>query len=107
MAEYIEREAVLKIIADNCPHDKSGYNTEEEMGAGAACYYIRKAVETVPTADVVPKSKGKWKPYKDHFTNRQVGWICTNCSSVISDVSNGDTDYCPHCGAVMETEEET
>jgi hypothetical protein len=53
MAEYIEREAVLKIIGDNCPRDKCGYNTEEEMGAGAACYYIRKDVEKIPTADVV------------------------------------------------------
>ena len=57
MAEYIEREAVLKIIGDNCPHDKCGYNTEEEMGAGAACYYIGKDVENIPAADVVPKSE--------------------------------------------------
>lgn len=57
MAEYVEREAVLKIIADNCPHDKGGYNTEEEMGAGAACYYIRKDVEKIHTADVIPKSE--------------------------------------------------
>ena len=57
MTEYIEREAVLKIIGDNCPHDKGGYNTEEEMGAGAACYYIMKDVENIPTADVVPKSE--------------------------------------------------
>ena len=57
MAEYIEREAVLKIIADNCPHDKGGYNTEEEMGAGVACFYIIKGVENIPTADVAPKSE--------------------------------------------------
>lgn len=57
MAEYIEREAVLKIIDDNCPHDKGGYNTEEEMGAGAACYYIRKAVNDIPTADAAPRAE--------------------------------------------------
>lgn len=57
MDEYIERKAVLKIIADNCPHDKGGYNTEEEMGAGAACYYIRKDVDNIPAADVVSKSE--------------------------------------------------
>ena len=57
MVEYIECEAVLKIIGDNCPHDKGGYNTEEEMGAGVACYYIRKDVDNIPTADVVPKSE--------------------------------------------------
>lgn len=53
MTEYIEREAVLKIIDDNCPKDKGGYNTEEEIGAGVACCYIRKAVENIPTDDVV------------------------------------------------------
>ena len=57
MAQYIVREAVLKIIGDNCPHDKGGYNTEEEMGAGAACSYVMKDVENIPTADVVPKSE--------------------------------------------------
>lgn len=57
MAEHIEREAVLKIIGDNCPHDKGGYNTEEEMGAGAACYYIMKDVKNIPTADVVPRAE--------------------------------------------------
>ena len=74
MTEYIEREAVLKIVADNCPHDKGGYNTEEEMGAGAACCFIRKAVETVPAADVVPKvefeaMRGAANSYKMHYEN--------------------------------------
>ena len=68
MAEYIEREAVLKIIADNCPHDKCGCNTEEEMGAGAACYYIRKDVDNIPDADVVPKSEvEKWKEINEQL----------------------------------------
>lgn len=67
---------------------------------------ILRIINAQPTADVVPKSNGKWKPYKDYFTHRQIGWICSNCTSVIHDVSNGDTDYCPHCGAVMETERE-
>lgn len=45
---------------------------------------------------------GQWKPYYDHFTKRQVGWICTNCSGVQTDLSNGDTNYCPECGAKMD-----
>jgi hypothetical protein len=45
---------------------------------------------------------GVWHKYHDFFTKRQVGWICTNCSAVISDVSNGDTPFCPHCGAMMD-----
>jgi rubrerythrin len=49
---------------------------------------------------------GLWHKYHDHFTNRQVGWICTNCSAVSYDLSNGDTPFCPHCGAMMDDEEE-
>ena len=49
---------------------------------------------------------GYWKKYRDHFTKRHIGWICTNCSAVISDLSNGDTPFCPHCGAMMDDSEE-
>lgn len=50
----------------------------------------------------VPVVLGVWKPYCDHFTKRQVGWICTNCSGVQIDLSNGNTNYCPNCGAMMD-----
>ena len=49
---------------------------------------------------------GAWHRYHDHFTNRQIGWICSNCSSVSYDLSNGDTPFCPHCGAMMDLEDE-
>ena len=45
---------------------------------------------------------GMWRKYTDYFTKRQTGWICTNCSSVTYDLSNGDTPFCPHCGAMMD-----
>lgn len=38
---------------------------------------------------------------KKRFETRQSGWICNQCSGVVYDVSNGDTDYCPNCGAKM------
>ena len=49
---------------------------------------------------------GAWHKYTDYFTNRQTGWICSNCSSVTNDISNGDTPFCPHCGAMMDLEDE-
>jgi RNA polymerase subunit RPABC4/transcription elongation factor Spt4 len=49
---------------------------------------------------------GMWHKYHDYFTKRQVGWICTNCSAVTYDLSNGDTQFCPHCGALMDLEDE-
>ena len=52
------------------------------------------------------RQNGEWKPYHDHFTKRQIGWICTNCSGVQTNLSNGDTEFCPHCGALMDGEEE-
>ena len=51
-------------------------------------------------------SHGMWHKYHDFFTNRQVGWICTNCSAVSYDLSNGDTPFCPHCGAMMDLEDD-
>jgi rubrerythrin len=49
---------------------------------------------------------GVWHKYHDFFTKRQVGWICTNCSAVTNDLRNGDTSFCPHCGAMMCDDDE-
>ena len=49
---------------------------------------------------------GRWKPYHDYFTKRQVGWICSICSTVKDDVVNGDTYFCPECGAMMDGDED-
>lgn len=49
---------------------------------------------------------GMWRKYQDYFTKRQTGWICTNCSAVTNDLSNGDTPFCPHCGAMMDGEDD-
>lgn len=49
---------------------------------------------------------GMWKKYHDHFTKRHIGWICSNCSAVSYDISNGDTTFCPHCGSLMDLDED-
>ena len=49
---------------------------------------------------------GAWHKYHDHFTKRHIGWICANCSAVSYDLSNGDTPFCPHCGAMMDLMDE-
>ena len=55
-------------------------------------------------ADAV--AHGMWRKYKNYFTKRQIGWICSNCSAVTDDLSNGDTPFCPYCGAMMDDSEE-
>lgn len=90
MARYIDRDKFMQ----NLQTDKFGFTDTVKIGIA-----LDKS-----TADVAPIRKGEWKPYRDYFTQRQVGWICTNCSVVIKDLSNGSTDYCPYCGAMMEEE---
>lgn len=62
-------------------------------------------VEETPTIEAEPVKRGRWEPYQTPIETRQSGWICTRCSGVVRDVSNGDTDYCPNCGAKMDLEE--
>ena len=68
----------------------------------AVCLCIKCFVDLMPIVDAVEVVHAQWKPYFDYFTERQVGWICSNCSGVQDDVSNGDTNFCPECGAIMD-----
>lgn len=108
MDEYIKRDDAMKALDEyRLSHTMSMHgDVELLMEFRNGVVGAMNALAFVSAADVAPKSEGKWKPYKDYFTHRQIGWICTNCSAVTSDLSNGDTNYCPHCGAVMETESE-
>ena len=63
---------------------------------------VRSLIQAEPTVDAVEVVHAQWKPYYDYFTKRQVGWICSNCSSVTNDLSNGETNFCPECGAKMD-----
>lgn len=94
---YINRELALELLKRNSITEHITFSD------GVSIY---DTIANIPAADVVPKVIGDWKPYKDYITRRQIGWICSNCSAVTEDLSNGDTDFCPHCGAIMETEEE-
>lgn len=97
MAEYIEREALLKFIEEN--------NTDSEwMVNQYNADWIYSFIDSAPAADVAEVKHGEWKPYKTPIETRQSGWICTNCSGVINDLSNGNTNFCPNCGALMEDE---
>ena len=95
MAEYIEREALLKFIENgiNNPDRKEafGYDTVE----------ILEKVQYMPAADVAPVRHGRWidgDPYcpicrKDKFRGLDADvW------------SDWKPDYCPNCGARMDLE---
>ena len=77
MADYIEREAVLNILASkNAPWD--GYQKVLEL----------------PIADVQPVKHGQWIPDEYIYFN------CSCCGCVEVRTSA----YCPDCGARMDGE---
>ena len=56
-----------------------------------------------PLDDVAPVVRGRWEVHEHPYIKpRQDGWICTNCSFITEDIANGDTNYCPNCGAKMD-----
>lgn len=61
---------------------------------------MEQVIDDCPTVQPEVR-RGKWKPYQTPLDTRQTGWICTNCSCVNYDLSNGDTDFCPRCGCKM------
>lgn len=86
MAEYIERETVLDILASkNAPWN--GYQKVSEL----------------PAADVQPVKHGKWKHVKwvKDDEEQAGGYWISRCSNCIMPY-HSETPYCPHCGAKMD-----
>ena len=80
MAEYIEREALLRKIrwADDAED----------------CVI---SVNRMPLADVAPVRYGQWEPIINAYGELE-GWICKRCGTETKQKSN----YCPNCGAKMD-----
>ena len=104
MAEYIERDFFLKIIS----HKPSSPTTDRE---DRLINGFISAVKNCPAADVRPVVRGKWKRVVD-FTGVEafgyketmiVGYGCNVCGYEV-DVSEGDYNFCPNCGADMREE---
>ena len=96
MAEYIDREALLKNF---CGFDltecvKYGNKTKEQTARSYGTlmmYEIADVIEDAPAADVAPVVHGRWikgapNPY------------CSECFVECRD----ETPFCPHCGAKMD-----
>ena len=77
MAEYIEREAAIKVLT---LHDCDS--------AGS-----KMAICDLPPADVAPVVHGRWEYYSTTMME------CSNCKR---HTARHKFSYCPHCGATME-----
>ena len=100
--EYIEREAVMKIIDDyGCTHGGTlGSHSGTVDVVGSAIYKL-------PAADVAPVVHGEWIPISDG------AWAeCSECGEACDVSDNGGMSafelfcdrykYCPNCGAKMD-----
>nr|DAO57963.1 MAG TPA: DNA-directed RNA polymerase [Caudoviricetes sp.] len=91
MAEYIDREALLRspIRIDN--YDKENGNENFVFGIEAVLEYA----EHIPTADVVEVKRGKWKVDETHDYEP----YCSLCGH--EPIAGEKYNYCPDCGADM------
>ena len=93
MAEYIEREAVLKTVK----------RMDGVGGMAVLCREdVEKAINNAPAADVAPVVHGRWvdKMVRD--------WHCSECGKKVPRQVYFDgycyadkLNYCPNCGADM------
>lgn len=82
MDEYIKRTEALEITTRTC----GDY--------AAAWSEIRK----LPAADVAPVVHGRWVTHYRSGTPVAEGYVSTCCDMW----NNRKSDYCPHCGAMMD-----
>ena len=94
MAEYIKKDELLKFKAD--VYDEGGHVL---YAVPTGC------IVAMPPADVIPVRHGRWiDAYPDIEPNPMFMYgICSECGfeQGISKYLN----YCPNCGAKMESEE--
>ena len=104
MAEYIDREELLKSIGDDVPFNLA---------------MVLSHILNAPAADVAPVVHGRWTRYVDDHENL-VKYICSNCGDyhafridagspfLTSEYTfNENYNYCRRCGAKMDEKEDT
>ena len=100
MAEYVEREALLKAISK-----VGGSHLIDWDTAG-----VVSLVENQPAADVAPVRRGEWLDLRGDYQTAKCSFCASQYEVTFGEESNGmlfdcfkqTYKYCPHCGAKME-----
>lgn len=92
MADYIEREKILRKLRGECLAHYPSYCI---MGILSAA----NEVANIPAADVRPVVRGKWTL----FARRGIYGVMYECSACHAKY-DGITNFCPNCGADMRKE---
>ena len=98
MKEYIEREAAIKAIENDCL--ELVYYTKEDA---------IQCVRAIPAADVVEVRHGRWTIAEDDYYGLNIVKcsVCHEewCFEERDDVFDLNYHYCPNCGSLMDKEE--
>ncbi len=108
MAEYIEREAAVKVVKD---YGKGAISDGmKSLDPVDDIVMLAKAFEFIPAADVAPVVHGQWIPISDDE------WAeCSECGESYEAGDEGMTSfglfrrfykYCPNCSARMDFKEQ-
>ena len=90
MAEYIEREAVVREL-------NKTYDNMNAMGAQFYGGFMNAVyrIKDFPAADVAPVRHGRWLCVD---TDTEQFFLCNKCKKK----EYWESDYCPNCGAKMD-----
>lgn len=96
MAEYIEREALIRYLSSR----KAEFVDDYGKGWSAGIDTAIRACEKFPAVDVAPVCHGRWDrviPSKS-----AAKWSRKVSCSVCHNVGYNHFKYCPNCGAIMD-----
>lgn len=85
--EYIDREAFL-----------------DYMKGTSRYFSVKFDIENFPAADVASVVHGRFVHDGPRFAGGVDWWHCSSCGRLASGIETR-FDYCPHCGARMDSEE--
>lgn len=87
MADYIEKEALMKNIQENPAVDGNHRAVQ-----------LLECIINAPTVDAAPVRHGRWIKFR-----KGIDWQCSECN--YSTDYNIARNYCPNCGARMDKED--
>lgn len=106
MAEYIEKEALVRILRAKAEMGRSS-------GYGVCFDNAAKMIELLPAADVAPVKRGEWVWNPNGMDWGLGAWECSECAcrnnnlamnSKMNPLVFSGSKYCPNCGAKMDLE---
>lgn len=102
MPEYIEREALMKVLKFRIKGQNRIYDT-----ANMILSLVEDYVNATPTADVVEVRRGEWSNTDWSGVAINGYMVCTQCNVMIPKCEYNRyylsySRYCPNCGAKMD-----